>query len=150
MGKIANGMSNRYSRTVGRDTAGGRDLKTSEIRIGYLTNKKVWKCVSQSMVKLQKTQGILRTKSLSVWPESFPVRTMSVNILCLGNILRERVEVFLPAKESLNYLFLTRGRKKILRSKAFCRDLNDPVFASRSATDLLHDLRQVTSPLSLG
>lgn len=102
------------------------------------------------MVKLQKTQGVLRTKSLSVWPESFSVRTRSVNILCLGNILRERVEVFLPAKESLNYLFLTRGRKKILWSKAFCRDLNDPVLASRSATDLLHDLRQVTSPLSLG
>lgn len=51
----------------------------------------------------------------------------SVNMLYLGNTLRERVEGVLPAKESLNYLYLTRGRKKVLWSKAFCRDLNDLV-----------------------
>jgi len=52
-------------------------------------------------------------------------------MLCLGNTLRERVEGFLLAKESLDYLYLTRGRKKILWSKAFCSGLNDPVLDSQ-------------------
>lgn len=105
------------------------------------------------MVKLQEIQGIFLTQqSLSVWPESFPVRARSVNTLYLGNPLSERVEGFLPAKESLNYLYLTRGSKKILWNKAFFRDLNDSVrdfMIYSSATDLSHDLRQVTSPLCL-
>lgn len=91
--KTTNTRSNRYSREVGRDTAGGRGMKTREIRTGCLTNK-VWK-----NVKLKEIQGVLAAKEpLSVWTESFPVRVRSVNILYLGNTLRERVEGFLPAK----------------------------------------------------
>lgn len=105
------------------------------------------------MVKLQKSQGVFLTKQcLSVWPESFPVRARSVNTLYPGNPLSERVEGFLPAKENLNYLYLTRRSKKILWNKAFFRYLNDSVWDSviySSATDLSHDLRQVTSPLCL-
>lgn len=52
--KTANTRSNLYSRKVGRDTAGGRGLKTREIRTGCLTNKKVWK-----NVKLKEIQGVL-------------------------------------------------------------------------------------------